>query len=522
MYIISADKEFLGRQKDLLRLFKFIFQNNYYKDQAEIARNWRWEENVDSFTNLQAVKDFIYYWKQGFLPRGEVFSVFYEEHRQEVVALFNVFYYAKNWETFYKVACWAREYVNEGMFVYTIQAAVLHRDDCQGFVLPPIYEIYPYFFVNSEVIDEAYYYKMKYGGDVKADNTYYVYANYSGWYINANPIQKDLSYFTEDVGLNAFYYYFNLDYPFWLGGEEFGLQKDRRGELFYFVHQQLLARYYLERLSNGYGSVPVFDWDEIVKTGYVPSLRYPNGLEFPVRPAYSHLVYNPHNQDVTVDGEDSVFRVQEIEDYERRIRDAIDLGFIYTEDGTRVNLYEQQGFDLLGRIIESSPDSPNTRFYGDLMVLAHQVLGYSAHPVDEFKIVPSALEQFETALRDPIFYQFYKRITYYFLQYKSNLPEYTYTQLNYPGVKVESVSVDKLYTYFDSFDFEITNALYVNEEEFEKDSFRVIAKQYRLNHQPFNYKINVVSDKSEPVVVRVFLGPKYDEQGNEIPINDNR
>ncbi|GLV40299.1 Larval serum protein 1 beta [Carabus blaptoides fortunei] len=193
-----------------------------------------------------------------------------------------------------------------------------------------------------------------------------------------------------------------------------------------------------------------------------------------------------------------------------------------TEDGKTVNLYEKDGFEMLGKIIEASPDSPNTRFFGYLQIIAHQVLGYSAHPVHEYKVHPSALEHFETALRDPIFYQFYKRITYYFLQYKSHLPHYTYTQLNYAGVKIENVHVDKLVTFFDHFDFDITNALYMQEQEFENEEFQVVARQFRLNHKPFTYKINVNSDKTNDVVVRVFLGPKYDEQGHEIPLNENR
>lgn len=192
-----------------------------------------------------------------------------------------------------------------------------------------------------------------------------------------------------------------------------------------------------------------------------------------------------------------------------------------TEDGKKINIYEKDGFDMLGKIIESSPDSPNHRFYGDLMVLAHQVLGYSSHPVHEYKVVPSALEHFETALRDPIFYQFYKRITFYFLQYKSHLPHYTHTELMYPGVKIENIHVDKLYTYFEKFNFEITNALYVTEDEFHKDDFKVFATQKRLTHKPFSYKVNVVSDKTEDVVVRVFLGPKFDEQEHEIPMTEN-
>lgn len=458
-------------------------------------------------------------YKTGLLPRGEVFSIFYEEHRHEAIALFHVLFYAKDWETFYKTACWAREYMNEGMFVYAMHTAILHRHDTQGMVLPAIYEIFPYYFVNSEVIDKAYTYKMKHGGKT-GEPTYYVNANYSGWYMHTNPIMKDMAYFTEDVGLNSYYYYYNLDYPFWMEGEEYGLKKDRRGELFYWVHQQLLARYYLERLSNDHGAIHVFDWEEPIKTGYLPTMRYPNGLEFPMRPAYTHMVYNPHNQPYTMTGEDNVFDIQLIEDYERRIRDAIDLGYIMTEDGTKIDLYKPEGLDMLGRIMEGG-DSPNHRFFGILQVIAHHVLGYSPHPIDEYKVIPSAMEHFETCMRDPIFWQLYKRLMHYFFQYKEHLPTYTLNELTFPGIKIETVHVDKLITYFDNFDWDMTNALYMTEEELTKDTLEVRARQWRLNHKPFTYKITAQSDKQTEAMVKVFLGPKYDEHGHEIPLKRN-
>lgn len=451
-------------------------------------------------------------------------ALLHKTHLKQVISLFNVFYYAKDWDTFYKTACWAREYVNEFMFMYAIHIAILHRHDTQGMVLPPLYEVFPYYFVNSEVMDKACEYKMKYCGTQKTNEikTYTIPAHYSGWHMNTNPEQKDLAYFTEDVSLNMYYSYYNCDYPFWMGGKEFSLEKDRRGELFYWVHQQLLARYYMERLSNNFGSIPVFEWKEPIQTGFVPFLRHHNGMEFPTRPAHVMLTQNPHNQPHTATYEDNMFDIMEIEDYERRIRDAIDLGYIYTEDGTKVNLYDVEGFDLLGKIIEASPDSPNTRFYGPLMILAHQVLGYAGHPIDEYKVVPSAMEYFVTALRDPIFYQFYKKIIYYFMKYKSHLPPYTYTELTCPGVKVDTVTVDKLVTYFDHFDFEITNGLYFTQEEWEKDNFHVLARNLRLNHKPFTYKITVASEKKMDVVVHVYLGPKTDEHDNAISLDENR
>jgi hypothetical protein len=42
------------------------------------------------------------------------------------------------------------------MFWYSFTTAVMHRHDTTDIMLPPPYEIYPYFFVNSDVIHKAY------------------------------------------------------------------------------------------------------------------------------------------------------------------------------------------------------------------------------------------------------------------------------------------------------------------------------------------------------------------------------
>lgn len=146
-----------------------------------------------------------------------------------------------------------------------------------------------------------------------------------------NPEQY-LSYFTEDVGINSYYYYFNIYYPFWMSNEEFHYKNPHRGEQFYFFYQQLMARYYLERLSNGYGEIGRYSYDSPIESGYYPSLQYPNGLEFPARPSNAYLYKNYYN------GEQSQYHYYSnytyaytfVKDYERRIRDAIDHGFVYT------------------------------------------------------------------------------------------------------------------------------------------------------------------------------------------------
>jgi len=112
----------------------------------------------------------------------------------------------------------------------------------------------------------------------------------------------------------------------------------------------------------------------------------------------------------------------------------------------------------------------------------------------------------------------------------------------FDGVKIQNVEIDKLVTYFDKFDADITNAVDVDEFEIKTNSiektsdlfrfgrvshyngedFVIKARQTRLNHMPFTFKLHVHSDRVTKSVVRVFLGPKYDEFGHVYDINENR
>lgn len=338
-------------QKDIFRLFKYINQPSYYKDHVEIAHTYKFHENANLYTvsflkNIfstrfnkiwkkqkpEVVEDFYeYYHYETMLPRGHIFSAFNEDHLKQAIALFKLFYYANNFDTLYKTAVWARNYVNEGMFLYSFSVALIHRPDTYYFVLPPIYEIYPHYFYSTEVIHEAQMYKQMYSGQQGAQyNDQTVHANYTGWYMNVHP-EQSLSYFTEDVGVNSFYYYYNLYYPYWMDGQEFNLHYDNRGELFFFIYQQILARFYLERLSNDMGEIDYFNWEVPFETGYTPSMQYPNGLEFPSRPNFAKLYEYFYNY-----GQNWNFRSKygysytHVMDYERRIRDAIDSGFVHS------------------------------------------------------------------------------------------------------------------------------------------------------------------------------------------------
>ncbi|XP_050082984.1 hexamerin-1.1-like [Anopheles aquasalis] len=524
-----AEKEFLHKQEDLLLLFRHLYEKDWNPQLVAYAKNFHFKESPELFkhepTSQWATKLWQYY-EHGLLPKGEVFSVYEEHHLEQAIALFRVLYHAKDWETFYKVAAWARYYCNEGMFVYALTVAVTHRPDLAGFVLPAPYEISPYHFINTEVIQRAQQYKMQgYYGMSKVDGVYSVVipANYTGWYVHTNPEQK-IAYFTEDIGLNSYYYYLHTDYPFWLGGEQFGLKKDRRGELYLFEHQQLLARYYLERLSNDLGHIPEFSWWKPIETGYYPDLQYYNGHSFPVRDNHYHADHTKHHHEI-----------RQVVSYEKRLRDAIDQGFFMLPDGKLVNLSTPESVEVLGNLIQANPDSFGTRFFKYVAMYARIIMGAAIEPVEHYQVIPSVLEHYESALRDPVFYQIYKRIVHYYYQFKDHLPKYTYDELHYPGVKIDGVVVDRLQTLFDQFDLDITNAIDIEPEpyvagkydgfgeiEYKPDPVVIKARTMRLNHKPFTYKISLTAEKAGKSVVRVFLGPKYDEYGTPYTLNANR
>lgn len=120
-----------------------------------------------------------------------------------------------------------------------------------------------------------------------------------------------------------------------------------------------------------------------------------------------------------------------------------------------------------------------------------------------------------------MFYQLYSKIMNYFLRYKQYLAPYTQDKLHYVGVKVTDVQVEKLVTFFDFFDYDVTNALYKNLEELKTFTPRYVVRQPRLDHKPFSVTIDVKSDVETEAIVKVFMGPKYDSNGYPISLEDN-
>ncbi|XP_044017319.1 hexamerin-like [Aphidius gifuensis] len=502
----TADADFLHKQKQIYELFFYIDQAKLVGSEFyEVGRTYDIESSIEYYSDPSIVHEFLYRFKLGYLPRGSLFSVYYKEHRDELSVFFRLLYSAKDFATYYKTLSWARFYINEGMFVTALVTSVMYRPDCKGIILPPMYEVYPHLFFDNEVIQYAQKIKMSsgYKKPISHDSfnveTYFIDYNYTSLfmkhYIDG---EYELDYFTDDVALNNYYYYIRNLFPFWMNIKDFAVPKHIRGELYYYIHQQLMARYYLERLSHGFGEIEDFSYSKDFAPSFYSTLAYSNGVALPSRERWSEVPSYKYNY------------VREIENIEMRIYEAIDSGYLYDYEGKKFSLYSAEGFNYLGNLIEGNYDSYNVNFYGAIDALYRDIFGFNYDCKHKLCVVPSSLQLYSTSLRDPAFYRLYKRIISYFYRYKGKLPAYTHAELDFPGVKIENVYVDKLYTYMEKYNYFINNALTVDSYK-EGMGYNVKAAKWRLNYKPFTYKFDIKSASNTKGMVRIFLGPSLDD-----------
>jgi hypothetical protein len=184
-----------------------------------------------------------------------------------------------------------------------------------------------------------------------------------------------LVYFTEDIGLNNYYYFsrignsrivdnkqmydntnhkenINMKKGKLIDRKELDDKINRRGERYLYQMKQLLARFNLERKCNGLGNVQDITLDGVVDNGVFANLRYTNGLQMPNRMNEYHLKkqYN-------------IKLIQTTKDFENRFYRAIDQGFVETENGRKVDLRNHNGINILGNLLQGNPDSVNNQYY---------------------------------------------------------------------------------------------------------------------------------------------------------------
>ncbi|XP_039756668.1 hexamerin-like [Pararge aegeria] len=468
---VTATGGWVHIQKLLLPLFENVCEES--KDPVVVRLNEEFKldptngvylnpEVVGNFQNLKATK--------GLLAKGEMFTEYNPDHLNELKVIYELFYYARDFDTFYRAACWARQNVNCGLFIDAIYLAYLNRRDTEKVSIPAPYEILPNYFIRKDFIVKA---SSLIRGDTVSlsdsvrneGNSYILDVNYTtSMYDDTD---DKLAYFHEDIGLNSYYFLTKLNNLPWLNDS----QRKSYGQELYHIMKQMMARYNLERYSNGLPELEGIDWDVIDKSPYDPMLIYSNGNEF------------SGSMPGSIDASEILTTLKNIEGNLQAV-------VLHMRDG---------GYNksvIMNHLMEILVTSERS-----YMNLALQFISK-----DEIESrYPSVLEHYMTSVRDPLFWKLNKKIVDVVDNALQVLPSYSRNELYFPGVEIQNIEVKKMMTTFDNFQFDVTSAL---KTEAEDTKFNVKIEQSRLNHKPFTFKISVLSRVAQKALVKLYIGPK--------------
>lgn len=310
--------------------------------------------------------------------------------------------------------------------------------------------------------------------------------------------ESNLWYFREDPEMNSNHRNWHLVYS----TQDF---LHREGELFWHMHGQALARYHVDRLAFGMSAVEPLgphDWEQDIPLGYDPKLNSVTGYQFGAR---------PDNQRMGMAA--SYPNLRAIENAIERMR------YETNETYGPQPLAAVDGRDDGGNIVAAIVDGEwNDRSeYGNLHGEGHVHLGSLLQEGEGQNL--GVMFTFGTSMRDPVFWRWHKFIDNVIFSYKEKLARYTRRELDFPGVRVENISVytrvdrrrrcsrNEFHTFIDPTTL-VHQCLDLAVPRFCEDSTLVRVRYNRLNYRRFRYVVHLHSRHSTKAMVRIFLVPK--------------
>jgi tyrosinase len=208
--------------------------------------------------------------------------------------------------------------------------------------------------------------------------------------------EAQLDWYREDPLANDHHHHWHIVYP--AGGNVAGAAggvrtQPRQGELFFYMHQQMLARYDTERVLAGLPrAVPISDYGAPIEEGYALELYGPR----------------PSGRAAT-----DVERIQALETGHAHAEGAIETGGldVVSQAGAPVGSLAVDE-NTLGCVIESSlhfaatATRPTRLRYANFHGNGHVLLAGMSDAAE----FPGPMAFFETAIRDPVFYRWHRRV----------------------------------------------------------------------------------------------------------------
>ncbi|XP_073819928.1 phenoloxidase 2-like [Musca autumnalis] len=449
------------------------------------------------------------------IGKKQQFSLFQDQHKKVASQLITLFMESPDLQSFASLCAYTKDRVNPVLFQYCFSVAIQHRRDTRNIRVPPVAETFPSNFVEPSLLQEARQ-EASLIPDPSQRSLIEIPRNYT-----ASDLEDEqrLAYFREDIGVNMHHWHWHLVYP--TEGPREVVAKDRRGELFYYMHHQVIARYNVERFCNNLKLTELMsNLRAPIAEGYFPKLLSSvNNRTYPGRIA--NTVLRDMNR------ENNVLEIAECERWRDRILAAIDQGFVVDPSGKRYPLDEVKGIDMLGDMIEASSLSINRQYYGNLHNMVHNLISFAHDPDARHLEEYGVMGDVTTAMRDPIFYKWHGYLDTIFNKFKTSLPPYDQSHLAYRGITINNVEAkinsrtaapNVLLTYWQKSNVDLAAGL-----DFGPNG-SVFATFTHLQHAPFEYVVNVTNSNATPKkgTCRIFLCPKTDERGTPLSLEDQR
>ncbi|CAL8122997.1 unnamed protein product [Orchesella dallaii] len=460
------------------------------------------------------------------VPRNVLFSEFHERHLSAADDLTRILMGQPTRTDFFNACALCRDSVNPHLWIHSFTTALLRRADMRGFRMPAVWEIMPDMFIEAKAWRTAIQHSIM---PAQERPVIVIDKNFTG--SNLNPNHK-LAYYMEDIGINTHHWHWHIVNPF---NAPKGTV-DRKGEVFYYMHHGMLARYNTERLANGLNRAVPFDiHSDVIEEACFAKLSIQN--------AQANLAGRQENS--TIKGffrkKDPATNVRHEElsilrSWADRIVEAIDAGFAILEGGGRVDLRTEKGTEIVTAMWESSFESPHRNYYGVLHNFGHSTIGLLHDPDFRYKEPPAPMYFAGMSLRDPVFYRWHQYLDFFTQRQKDYLKPYD--NLQWTGIVVNQIQVvrgedsrvpitlgriNNLVTHWMQSDIELSRGL-----DFGRTNLNglgsVWARATHLQHLPFTYGIQVTNQTRADVqaTVRIFMAPKLDENEDKFPYYEQR
>ncbi|NKL19299.1 MULTISPECIES: tyrosinase family protein [Rhizobium] len=217
--------------------------------------------------------------------------------------------------------------------------------------------------------------------------------------------EAKLDWFREDPLLNEHHEHWHWVYPNRAGeGDPIYKVKERHGELFYYMHEQMLARYDVERVAAGLERVePIKEYAGPLGAGYDPGRLADYGFS----PRETDSVMVPY-EDISPETQDG---------FRKKLVDAVAGKALVTTTGT-VALEGHSGSNILGLTSETT-DASVDGAYGNHHGNGHVLIG-------DLDARPGVILSPSTAIRDPAFWRWHRHVDDLHFSYQDNLSSHDF------------------------------------------------------------------------------------------------